>query len=221
MNGITRTQGAVPYISQQTLQKKQGKKDSVKTEDQQKQKKSSLLQIGTEKSNENKNKSSLPKTEDTPGQLAVKLANAKTPLDIQEVMAKAMRALMSLKNLQSSAEGKERTKLNLQIRRMEKVMSRSRMKIRHLRREEDLERKQHAAEKAENEQEAHAMYKELKQRRTKRRAEESRYAQKELAKDMKESQEFLAYEGFSANTSAMMDFSAMPVVKEASVDISV
>ena len=123
------------------------------------------------------------------GELATMLANAQSTMDVQRVISKGMMALAGLKMAQPLAEGKQKNKITAQIRRIEKLLKRSRNKIRHLNKEADLERKQKKAEKAQEEQKAHAQREELKSRRNKRRRDETRYAQKEVSKDAQERQE--------------------------------
>ncbi len=122
------------------------------------------------------------------GELATMLANAQSTMDVQRVISKGMMALAGLKMAQPLAEGKQKNKITAQIRRIEKLLKRSR-KIRHLNKEAELERKQKKAEKAQEEQKAHAQREELKSRRNKRRRDETRYAQKEVSKDAQERQE--------------------------------
>ncbi|NBK18460.1 hypothetical protein [Anaerotruncus sp. 1XD42-93] len=123
------------------------------------------------------------------GELATMLANAQSTMDVQRVISKGMMALAGLKMAQPLAEGKQKNKITAQIRRIEKLLKRSRNKIRHLNKEAELERKQKKAEKAQEEQKAHAQREELKSRRNKRRRDETRYAQKEVSKDAQERQE--------------------------------
>ena len=118
------------------------------------------------------------------GELATMLANAQSTMDVQRVISKGMMALAGLKMAQPLAEGKQKNKITAQIRRIEKLLKRSRNKIRHLNKEAELERKQKKAE-----QKAHAQREELKSRRNKRRRDETRYAQKEVSKDAQERQE--------------------------------
>ena len=123
------------------------------------------------------------------GELATMLANAQSTMDVQRVISKGMMALAGLKMAQPLAEGKQKNKITAQIRRIEKLLKRSRNQIRHLNKEAELERKQKKAEKAQEEQKAHAQREELKSRRNKRRRDETRYAQKEVSKDAQERQE--------------------------------
>lgn len=122
------------------------------------------------------------------GELATMLANAQNTMDVQQVISKAMLSMASLKIAQPLTEGKQRDKITAQIRRLEKLLTRSRNKIRHLNKEAELERKQRKAEKAQEEQKARARREELKSRRSKRRRDETRYAQREVSKDLQESQ---------------------------------
>ena len=84
-----------------------------------------------------KPKASLP--DDQVGQLAAELANARSRFDVQQVAGKAMRALASLRMTAALCEGRDKAKINRMIARMEKLMKRTRVKIRHLDKEEQLE----------------------------------------------------------------------------------
>ena len=69
------------------------------------------------------------------------LANAQSTMDVQRVISKGMMALAGLKMAQPLAEGKQKNKITAQIRRIEKLLKRSRNKIRHLNKEAELERR--------------------------------------------------------------------------------
>ncbi len=147
------------------------------------------------------------------GELATMLANAQSTMDVQRVISKGMMALAGLKMAQPLAEGKQKNKITAQIRRIEKLLKRSRNKIRHLNKEAELERKQKKAEKAQEEQKAHAQREELKSRRNKRRRDETRYAQKEVSRDAQERQEAMleGMAGAVGGSSPAVDPVAAPV----------
>lgn len=122
-------------------------------------------------------KSSLP--DDQVGALAIQLANSQTKLDVQQVSAKALRSLASLKMCYISCDEKDKKKVLQMIRRTEKLIKRIRTKMRCLTKEEDLEKRRKKAEKKEQEQEARELQDELRSRQRKRRREEWDYALKE------------------------------------------
>ena len=95
-----------------------------------------------------KPKASLP--DDQVGQLAAELANARSRFDVQQVAGKAMRALASLRMTAALCEGRDKAKINRMIARMEKLMKRTRVKIRHLDKEEQLERQSAALKRSRN-----------------------------------------------------------------------
>ena len=128
-----------------------------------------------------KPKASLP--DDQVGQLAAELANARSRFDVQQVAGKAMRALASLRMTAALCEGRDKAKINRMIARMEKLMKRTRVKIRHLDKEEQLERQKRRAEKEQEQKKAGSLRDELNSRRKKRRREEANYAMKEAARD--------------------------------------
>ncbi len=150
-------------------------------------------------------KSSAP--EDSVGQLAAMLARAETKLDVLQVFGKATRALVNLKASAATAKGDDAKKLAAQIRRMEKLMKRIEKKLKHLGKEEDLEREQkRAVEKAEKEK-AEQIEDELKTRRKKRRRDEKNYADKELAEDQKNasSETLASLSGMSSASAPSLD----------------
>ncbi len=122
-------------------------------------------------------RSSLP--DDQVGALAIQLANSQTKLDVQQVSAKALRSLASLKMCCISCDEKDKKKVLQMIRRTEKLIKRIRTKMRCLTKEEDLEKRRKKAEKKEQEQEARELQDELRSRQRKRRREEWDYALKE------------------------------------------
>lgn len=122
-------------------------------------------------------RSSLP--DDQVGALAIQLANSQTKLDVQQVSAKALRSLASLKMCCISCDEKDKKKALQMIRRTEKLIKRIRTKMRCLTKEEDLEKRRKKAEKKEQEQEARELQDELRSRQRKRRREEWDYALKE------------------------------------------
>lgn len=128
-----------------------------------------------------KPKASLP--DDQVGQLATELANARTRFDVQQVSGKAMRALANLRMAAALCEGRDKARANRMIARMEKLMKRTRVKIRHLDKEEQLERQKRRAEKEQEQKKAGSLRDELNSRRKKRRREEANYAMKEAARD--------------------------------------
>ena len=113
-----------------------------------------------------KPKASLP--DDQVGQLAAELANARSRFDVQQVAGKAMRALASLRMTAALCEGRDKAKINRMIARMEKLMKRTRVKIRHLDKEEQLERQKRRAEKEQEQKKAGSLRDELNSRRKKR-----------------------------------------------------
>ena len=143
-----------------------------------------------------KPKASLP--DDQVGQLAAELANARSRFDVQQVAGKAMRALASLRMTAALCEGRDKAKINRMIARMEKLMKRTRVKIRHLDKEEQLERQKRRAEKEQEQKKAGSLRDELNSRRKKRRREEANYAMKEAARD----REAAGSGGFFENTAA-------------------
>lgn len=143
-----------------------------------------------------KPKASLP--DDQVGQLAAELANARSRFDVQQVAGKAMRALASLRMTAALCEGRDKAKINRMIARMEKLMKRTRVKIRHLDKEEQLERQRRRAEKEQEQKKAGSLRDELNSRRKKRRREEANYAMKEAARD----REAAGSGGFFENTAA-------------------
>ena len=110
-----------------------------------------------------KPKASLP--DDQVGQLAAELANARSRFDVQQVAGKAMRALASLRMTAALCEGRDKAKINRMIARMEKLMKRTRVKIRHLDKEEQLERQKRRAEKEQEQKKAGSLRDELNSRR--------------------------------------------------------
>ncbi len=119
------------------------------------------------------------------GQLATELANAQTKLDVQLVAGKAMRALANLRMAEALCEGKDKQTARQMITRMEKLMKRTYTKKRQLGKEEQLERKRKRAEKEQEQQKAENLRNELRNKRSKRRRDESNYAIKETAEDQK------------------------------------
>lgn len=128
-------------------------------------------------------KSSAP--DDSVGELASMLARAETRIDVQQVASKAMRALTNLKMSAASSEGSDAKKIAQMIKRMEKLIKRIQKKLQHLAKEEQLELRQHRAEKEMQTQKAKALQYELASRRKKRRKDEQNYAMKEIAEDRK------------------------------------
>ena len=109
-----------------------------------------------------------------------------------------MRALASLRMTAALCEGRDKAKINRMIARMEKLMKRTRVKIRHLDKEEQLERQKRRAEKEQEQKKAGSLRDELNSRRKKRRREEANYAMKEAARD----REAAGSGGFFENTAA-------------------
>ncbi|MCI8491570.1 MULTISPECIES: hypothetical protein [Anaerotruncus] len=145
-------------------------------------------------------KASLP--DDQVGQLATELANARSRFDVQQVAGKAMRALASLRMAAALCEGKDKARANRMIARMEKLMKRTRVKIRHLDKEDQLERQRRRAEKEQEQKKAESLRGELASRRKKRRREEANYAMKETAKDRAAAQGGGFFENAAAQAAA-------------------
>lgn len=138
--------------------------------------------------NEQKKESPLKKDfdsngENSIGQMATELANARNRLDVQLVISKATQKLSSLRMRAMRAEGKERTRLQMQIKRIEKLLKRTRLKMRNIGKEEHMEQKCKEAAKQERFQEADRLEKELRGKRRRRVKEEADYAIRERAKD--------------------------------------
>lgn len=170
---------------------------------------STLAQKASEKASGNsgsnfKMKSSAP--DDSVGQLASELARAETRLDVQQVYSKAMRALANLKMSALSSEGKEAKKIDQMVRRMEKLIKRIQKKLKHLNKEEQLENRRKQAEKQQKLEKEQELREEIKARKNKRRRDERNYANKEMAEDIKESnQELMAsLSGAGAFTSSSL-----------------
>lgn len=147
-------------------------------------------------------KSSAP--DDSVGQLAGQLAHAETKVDVLQVSSKAMRALVNLKMSLANADKKDQKKISRMIQRMEKLMKRIQKKLKHLNKEEVLEREQEQAAKKMEQQKEEEIRKELSARRKKRKREERNYAAKEMEEDRKNA----AAENFSAMTSSQSGTSA-------------
>lgn len=126
--------------------------------------------------------------DDSVGQLASELANAHSKLDVSTISGKAMRAMASLRMSLAFAEGKEKESIRRMITRMEKLQKRIRAKMKHLTKEEQLERQRAKAEKEQKTEKARSLSDDLRRRRSKRRRDEHNYARKELAEDWKQSQ---------------------------------
>ncbi|MCI8622870.1 MAG: hypothetical protein HFG26_04330 [Provencibacterium sp.] len=126
--------------------------------------------------------------DDSIGQLASELANARSKLDVSTVSGKAMRAMASLRMSLSFAEGKEKEAIRKMITRMEKLMKRIRAKMKHLTKEEQIERQRAKAEKEQETKKARNLENDLRSRRSKRRRDEHNYARRELTEDWKQSQ---------------------------------
>ena len=132
------------------------------------------------------------------GSYAALLAKAETKMEVMEVSSKVTWTLAELKMASVGSEGEEAKKLAKQIRRPEKLTKQIQKKLKNLSKEEQLElRKERAIKKMEMEK-AQELHKELEKRRTKRRREDRKYAQKEIAEDMKnETANLLASTGAS------------------------
>ena len=126
--------------------------------------------------------------DDSIGQLASELANAHSKLDVSTISGKAMRAMASLRMALAFAEGKEKESIRRMITRMEKLQKRIRAKMKHLTKEEQVERQRAKAEKDQEMEKARSLRNELRNRRSKRRRDEHNYATRELAEDAKQNQ---------------------------------
>lgn len=119
------------------------------------------------------------------GSYAALLAKAETRMEVMEVSSKVTRTLAELKMASVGAEGDEAKKLARKIRRLEKLMKRIQQKLKNLSKEEQLELRKERAIKKQEMEKAQELHKELEKRRTKRRRDDRKYAQKEMAEDMK------------------------------------
>lgn len=145
------------------------------------QRSSSASSASNPSSGSGKIKASMP--DDQVGQLATELANSQSKLDVQQVASKVMRSLAQLKMSCAVSEGKEKKKILQLIRRTERLLKRTRTKLRCLTKEEQLENRQKKAEEKKQKEKAKEIQDELRSRRAKRRREERNYALKESAQD--------------------------------------
>ncbi|MCI8443109.1 MAG: hypothetical protein HFG27_11340 [Provencibacterium sp.] len=153
--------------------------------------------------------------DDSVGQLASELANAHSKLDVSTISGKAMRAMASLRMSLAFAEGKEKESIRRMITRMEKLQKRIRAKMKHLNKEEQLERRRIKAEKDQQMEKARSLKDELRSRRSRRRRDEHNYAQRELTEDWKENQ--AGNISASAGTAVSASAAATPVAAAAEI----
>lgn len=103
-----------------------------------------------------------------------KLAQCGTKANIQSVVSEAYQNMASLRLVTCFGEAKERAKAYKAIRSLEKLMVRSRQKIRHLDQENLLKLRKRRAQKKQQEEKVRQIQQELKKKQTQRKLRDRR-----------------------------------------------